>query len=55
VNGAKPAGIEVAVALAGDAAELLKPDVIANVLGVGLPPLRNLIDKCIDQNLRIYV
>jgi predicted peroxiredoxin len=55
VNGARPAGIEVAVALAGDAAELLKPDVIANVLGVGIPPLRDLIDKAIEQNLRIYV
>ncbi|HEY1456518.1 MAG TPA: hypothetical protein VGG31_08460 [Candidatus Dormibacteraeota bacterium] len=55
VNGARPAGIEVAVALAGDAAELLKPDVIANVLGVGIPPLRDLIDKAIEQNLRIHV
>jgi predicted peroxiredoxin len=55
VNGARPAGIEVAIALAGDAAELIKPDVIANVLGVGIPPLRDLIDKCIDQNLRVYV
>jgi hypothetical protein len=54
-NGAKPAGVEVAVALAGDAAELVKPDVIANVLGVGLPPLRELLDKCLDQNVRVYV
>jgi len=29
VNGAKPGGTEVAIALAGDAAELVKPDVIA--------------------------
>ena len=55
VNGAKPAGVEVAVALAGDAAELVKPDVIANVVGLGLPPLRDLIDKCLDQNVRVYV
>jgi len=55
VNGAKPAGTEVAVALAGDAAELVKPDVIANVLGLGVPPLRDLIDKCLDQNVRVYV
>jgi predicted peroxiredoxin len=54
-NGATPAGVEVAVALAGDAAELIKPDVIANVLGVGLPPLRELLDKCLDQNVRVYV
>ena len=55
VNGAKPAGVEVAVALAGDAAELVKPDVIANVVGLGLPPLRDLMDKCLDQNVRVYV
>ncbi len=55
VNGAKPAGTEVAIALAGDAAELVKPDVIANVLGLGVPPLRDLLDKCIDQNVRVYV
>lgn len=55
VNGAKAAGIEVAVALAGDAAELVKPDVIANVLGVGIPPLRELLDKCLEQDIHFYV
>ena len=55
VNGAKPSGTEVAVALAGDAAELVKPDVIANVFGLGLPPLRELLDKCLDQDVRVYV
>jgi len=54
-NGAGPAGQEVAVAFAGDAAELLRPDVIAAVRGVGLPPLRDLVDKCIAQNVRFYV
>jgi predicted peroxiredoxin len=54
-NGATPAGVEVAIALAGDAAELLKPDVIANVVGVGLPPLRELLDKCLNQNVHVYV
>lgn len=55
VNGAKAAGIEVAVALAGDAAELVKPDVIANVLGVGIPSLRELLDKCLEQDVHFYV
>lgn len=55
VNGAKPNGTDVAVALAGDAADLVKPDVIANVIGVGIPPLRDLIDKCLEQELRVYV
>ena len=55
VNGAKPAGVEVAVALAGDSAELMKPDVIANVLGLGIPPLRDLLDKCLEQDVHFYV
>ena len=55
VNGAKASGTEVAVALAGDAADLVKPDVIANVIGVGVPPLRDLLDKCLDQDVRVYV
>ena len=54
-NGARPAGTQVAIALAGDAAELIKPDVIANVFGLGLPPLRDLLDKCLDQDVRVYV
>jgi predicted peroxiredoxin len=55
VNGARPAGTEVAVALAGDAAELIKPDVIANVVGLGVPPLRELLDKCLEAEIRVYV
>jgi predicted peroxiredoxin len=43
------------VALAGDAAELVKPDVIANVVGLGVPPLRELLDKCLDLDVRVYV
>jgi predicted peroxiredoxin len=55
VNGAKPNGTEVAIVLAGDAADLVKPDVIANVIGVGIPPLRDLVDKCLELDLRVYV
>jgi predicted peroxiredoxin len=55
VNGARPAGTQVAIALAGDAAELIKPDVIANVVGLGVPPLRDLLDKCLDQEVPVYV
>lgn len=55
VNGARPAGVDVAVVLAGDAAELVKPDVIANVLGLGIPPLRDLLDKCLEQDVHLYV
>lgn len=54
-NGARPNGTECSIALAGDAVELMKPDIIANVLGLGIPPLRELIDKCVDQDVRVYV
>jgi predicted peroxiredoxin len=55
VNGARPAGTEVAIALAGDAADLVKPDVIDAVVGLGIPRLRELVDKCLAQNVRVYV
>lgn len=55
VNGARPAGTEVAIALAGGAAELIKPDITANVVGLGVPPLRDLLDKCLDQDVPVYV
>ncbi|HZQ48988.1 MAG TPA: hypothetical protein VFB69_01640 [Candidatus Dormibacteraeota bacterium] len=54
-NGARPIDVEAAVVLAGDAAELAKPDVIAQVKGVGIPPLKDLVDKCVAQNVRFYV
>ena len=54
-NGATPAGTECGIALAGDAAELLKPDIIAIVCGLGLPPLRELLDKCVAQGIKFYV
>ena len=54
-NGAGPIGVQVSVAFAGDAAELVKPHVIAEVKGVGIPPLKDLIDKCVAQNVRFYV
>jgi predicted peroxiredoxin len=55
VNGARPAGTEVAIALAGGAAELIKPDITANIVGLGVPPLRDLLDKCLDQEVPVYV
>jgi predicted peroxiredoxin len=54
-NGAAPTGVEVSVAFAGDAADLVKPHVIAEVKGVGIPPLKDLVEKCVAQNVRFYV
>ena len=54
-NGASGAGVECAIAFAGDAAELIKPHVIAEVRGVGIPPLQDLMEKCVAQSVRFYV
>ena len=54
-NGAAPGGVESGVAFAGDAAELVKADIAANVRGVGIPPLQDLIQKCVTQGVSFYV
>ncbi len=54
-NGAGPSGVEVGIAFAGDAADLVKADVIASVRGVGIPPLGDLIAKCVAQGVSFYV
>ena len=54
-NGAQPGGVECAIVFAGDAADLLKSHVIAEVRGVGIPPLKDLMDKCLAQGVRFYV
>jgi predicted peroxiredoxin len=54
-NGATPAGVECGIAFAGDAADLVKPEVIAGVRGVGIPPLQDLMQKCVAQAIRFYV
>ena len=54
-NGATPGNVEVAIALAGDSIDLLKPDVSSGVRGVGIPPLADLLTKCAAQQVRFYV
>lgn len=54
-NGAAAAGIECAVAFAGDATELLKPDVAAGVHGLGIPPLADLLAGCRQKGIRFHV
>ena len=55
VNGAAAAGMEVGVALAGDATELLKQEVSGGVRGVGVPPLGDLLAGCRDKGVKVYV
>lgn len=54
-NGAHPAGVEVAVILAGDATGLLGKDVAGSVHGVGIPPLAQLLDRCAAAAIPIHV
>jgi predicted peroxiredoxin len=54
-NGAAPVGQECAVALAGDATDLLKPEVAMSVRGVGIPPLADLLAGCTQKGIRFYV
>jgi predicted peroxiredoxin len=55
VNGSVPAGQECAVALTGDATELLKPEIARAVRGVGVPPLADLLAACSEKGVTLHV
>ena len=54
-NGSAEVGHDVDVVLGGDAAELVKPGTIDSVSGVGVPPLRELIDKAASKGIRLHI
>jgi predicted peroxiredoxin len=54
-NGAAKNGIDTSIAVAGDAADLLKPGAAAGVRGVGIPPLAELLAGCLSAGVRIFV
>ena len=54
-NGAAVAGHEASVVLAGDATELMKPDVRSRVRGVGIPPLDQLFESCRERGVGLFV
>jgi len=54
-NGAAEAGYDADIVLAGDATELLKGDVAANVRGVGIPPLSELLDKVTAKGIPVHI
>ena len=54
-NGSVEAGQECAVALVGDATELVSRETTEGVEGVGVPPARELIRKLQDNEVPIYV
>ncbi len=55
VNGAAKNGTETAIALAGDATELLKPGVADGVRGVGVPPLADLLAGAKAAGIKLYI
>jgi predicted peroxiredoxin len=54
-NGSVEAGQECAVALAGDAVELVLRETADHVEGVGIPPARELLAKLRDNEVPVYV
>ena len=53
--GALGAGKEVGIALLGEAVYLAKEEIAKSVLGVGFPPLSELIAKVVNGNVPVYV
>jgi predicted peroxiredoxin len=54
-NGSVEAGHETAVLLAGDATELLSQETANRLEGVGVPPMRELLAKLLDNDVPVYV
>ncbi|HEV3472061.1 MAG TPA: hypothetical protein VG408_02490 [Actinomycetota bacterium] len=55
VNGVVEAGHDVALVLAGDAADVVIGDNAEKVEGVGLPPMRELLAKAMEHKIPVYV
>ncbi len=54
-NGSVGEGQECAVALVGDATELISRESAEQVEGVGIPPVKELLQKLIDNQVPVYV
>ena len=54
-NGALEVGQEVSVVLVGDATNLVIGDNARSTEGVGVPPLRELLDKLREHRVSVYV
>ena len=53
--GAKTAGIDVRIALVGEAVYLMKDEIAKTVYGVGFPPFSELLSQTIEREIPIYV
>jgi predicted peroxiredoxin len=54
-NGSVGEGQECAVALVGDATELVSREKADGIAGVGIPPARELLQKLVDNQVPVYV
>jgi predicted peroxiredoxin len=54
-RGAKQAGVEVRIVLAGDATELIGLGVADTVRGKGVPPLREVLDFARSEGIPLHV
>jgi len=54
-NGSVEAGQESAIVLTGDATELVSRETAERVEGVGVPPLRELFQKLLDNQVPVFV
>jgi predicted peroxiredoxin len=54
-NGSLEVGQEVSIVLAGDATDLVIGDNARSTEGVGVPPLRELLEKLRDHRVPVYV
>jgi predicted peroxiredoxin len=54
-KGAVEAGQEVGIVLAGDSPVVLKQAVRESIIGVGMPPLKDLFQFVVDNNVRVYI
>ena len=54
-RGAKQAGTQVRIVLAGDSADLIRAGVAQGVQGKGVPPLKEVLDFARDNGIAIHV
>lgn len=54
-NGSAEVGQTAAIVLAGDATDILFGDAIDTLEPLGLPPLRDLVAKAVDQGIPFHV
>lgn len=55
VNGSAEVGHDTAIVLAGDAAEVILGDNADTIEGVGIPPMRELIEKVKAHQIPVFV